>query len=182
MCALLPIRTQCREHAGELVEPLDTDLGQPKRHTNAIAFVEHPIWQFTAKVRPLVSIDARQCLAAPESGHLQRTSEQRMPAIDNRREPQSVCRMSLVGPGVPGTRRDRRRADRASAPVAPAGQGHSCHGAYRYGPSRSIPAHQREAHVLNAVRGHPDVRLIVCSVAHERSWRIVASNEKSEIL
>ena len=87
MCAPLPIRAECSKHAGKLVEPLDTDLGRPERHADAIAFVEHPIWQFTAKVRPLMRIDARQCLAAAEWGHLQRSPKQRMPAIDNRREP-----------------------------------------------------------------------------------------------
>lgn len=87
MCAPLPIRTECRKHAGKLVEPLDTDLGRPERHADAVAFVEHPVRQLTAKIGPLVRIDARQCLAASEWGHLQRSPKQRMPAISNRREP-----------------------------------------------------------------------------------------------
>jgi hypothetical protein len=64
MCAPLPIRTERCQNAGELTETLNADLGRPKRHARAVALVEHPIRQLSAKVRPLVRVDARQVFAA----------------------------------------------------------------------------------------------------------------------
>ena len=68
-----------RKNGGKFVEPLDADLGRPERHAGAVALVEHPVRQLAAKIRPLVRVDARQFLAAPERRDLQRPPEQRMP-------------------------------------------------------------------------------------------------------
>lgn len=66
MCALRPIRTERRENTRQLVETFDADLGLPERHARAVALVKHPVRQLTAKVRPLIRVDARQLLAAAE--------------------------------------------------------------------------------------------------------------------
>jgi hypothetical protein len=86
------------KHGGQLVEPVDADLRSAERHADAIAFVEHPVRQLAAQIRPLVRIDARQRFAAPERRDLQRSSEQRMPTVGNGRESKIVCRMSMLGP------------------------------------------------------------------------------------
>jgi hypothetical protein len=96
LCASLPIRAERRKNIGKLVETIDADFRLPKRHACAVALVEHPIRQLTAKVRPFVRVDARQFLAATKRRDLQRPSEQRMPAIGDRRKTKTVCRMSLV--------------------------------------------------------------------------------------
>jgi hypothetical protein len=96
LCASLPIRSERRENSGKLVEALNADLRRPERHAGAVAFVKHPVRQLTAKVRPLIGVDASQILAAPEWRYLQRSPEQRVPTIRNRRKTKTVCRMSLV--------------------------------------------------------------------------------------
>ncbi|WP_247973406.1 hypothetical protein [Bradyrhizobium sp. 195] len=52
-----------RKNRSKLVETLDADLRLPERHAGAVAFVKHPVRQLTAKVRPLIRVDARQILA-----------------------------------------------------------------------------------------------------------------------
>ena len=98
MCASLPIRAERRENGTQLVQTVNADLGWPERHAQTVAGVEHPVRQFAAKVRPFVRIDERQLLAATKRRDLQRTSEQRMPAVSNRRKSKTVCRMLVVGP------------------------------------------------------------------------------------
>lgn len=66
MCASLPIRAERGENGSEFVETLNADLGRSERHARAVAGVEHPVRELAAKIRPLVRIDARQCLAAAE--------------------------------------------------------------------------------------------------------------------
>jgi hypothetical protein len=66
LCASLPIRSDYRQDGDKFVQALNADLGQPERHAGAVAFVEHPGRQLTAKIRPLVRVDARQILAASE--------------------------------------------------------------------------------------------------------------------
>jgi hypothetical protein len=66
MCSSLPIRSERRENGSKLVEALDADLRPPERHAGAVAFVKHPVRQFTAKIRPLIRVDACQILAASE--------------------------------------------------------------------------------------------------------------------
>jgi hypothetical protein len=80
------MRAERSKHGGKLVEPVDADLRQPERHADAVAFVEHPVRQLAAKIRPFVRVDARQRLAASEWRDLQRSTEQRMPTIGNGRE------------------------------------------------------------------------------------------------
>jgi hypothetical protein len=87
LCAPLPIRAECSKHAGKLAEPLDADLRRPELHAGAVAFVEHPVRQLAAKIRPFMRVYAGQCLAASKWGHLERPPEQWMPAIGNRRKP-----------------------------------------------------------------------------------------------
>ena len=120
VCAPLRCAPSSSKHGGQLVEPLDADLRRPERHADAIAFVEHPVRQLAAQIRPLLRVDARQRLAAPERRDLQRSSEQRMPAIGNGRESKTVCRMSVAGRGGHGTETDARRTDRARGSAAPA--------------------------------------------------------------
>jgi hypothetical protein len=96
LCASLPIRAERRENIGKLVETIDADLRLPKRHACAVAFVEHPIRQLTAKVRPFVRVDASQFLATPKRRDLQRPPVQRMPTIGDRRKTKTVCRMSVI--------------------------------------------------------------------------------------
>jgi hypothetical protein len=85
------------KHGGQFVEPVDADLRRTERHAGAIACVEHPVRQLAAQIRPLLCVDAAQRLAAPERRDLQRAAEQRMPAVGNRRESKTVCRMSVAG-------------------------------------------------------------------------------------
>jgi hypothetical protein len=108
LCSSLPIRSERRENGSKLVETLDTDLRQPERHAGAVAFVKHPVRQLTAKVRPLIRVDARQILAAPEWRYLQGSPEQRVPRIRDRRKTKTVCRMSLVVFGDRGRQTDDR--------------------------------------------------------------------------
>ncbi len=75
MCAPISIRSERRQDGRKLFEAFDADLRQPQRHAGAIAFVEHPIGKLAAKIRPLVRVDAREVLAAPERRHLQRPPE-----------------------------------------------------------------------------------------------------------
>jgi hypothetical protein len=96
LCSSLPIRSERRKNGSKLVEALDADLRPPERHAGAVAFVKHPVRQLTAKIRPLIRVDARQILAAPEWRHPQRSPEQRVPSIRDRRKTKTVCRMSLV--------------------------------------------------------------------------------------
>jgi hypothetical protein len=96
LCSSLPIRSERRENGSKLVEALDTDLRQPKRHAGAVAFVKHPVRQLAAKVGPLIRVDACQILATTEWRYLQRSPEQRVPRIRDRRKTKTVCRMSLV--------------------------------------------------------------------------------------
>ena len=124
MCASLPRRAECGEHGGQLVERLDADLRRPERHTDAIALVEHPVRQLAAQIRPLLRVDARQRLAAPERRDLQRSSEQRMPTIGYGRESKTVCRMSVAGRGGHGTETDDRKTDHGRGSAAPAPPDH----------------------------------------------------------
>jgi hypothetical protein len=115
VCVTASTHTEQSQRRGQLVEPGDADLRRAERHADAISFVEHPIRQLAAQIRPLARVDARQRLAAPERRDLQRAAEQRMPTVGNGRESETVCRMS--GPGRAGRERrtDDRRADHASA-------------------------------------------------------------------
>ena len=97
MCAPVPMRAEQSKHRSQFVEPVDADLGRAERHAGATALVEHPVRQLAAQIRPLVRVDARQRLAAPERRDLQRLSEQRMPTIGNGRESKTVCGMSMLG-------------------------------------------------------------------------------------
>jgi hypothetical protein len=64
LCSALPIRTERRQNAGELIQTLYVDLGWPQRHAGAIALIEHPVRQLAANVRSFVCVYARQFLAA----------------------------------------------------------------------------------------------------------------------
>lgn len=86
-----------RQQPAKLMQSLQANLRRAERHAAAVGFVEHPVRQLTAKVRALVRIDALQILAAPEGRYLERPTKQRMPAIGDPRQPQTVCRMSRVG-------------------------------------------------------------------------------------
>jgi hypothetical protein len=94
LCASLPIRAERRQNGRQLIETLDADLGPPERHARAIAGVKHPVRELAAKIRSLVRIDARQRLAAAKRRDLQRSPEQWMPGVGNRRKTKTVCRMS----------------------------------------------------------------------------------------
>ena len=88
MCALLPIRAENAENAengSQLVETLNADLRRPERHAGAVALVEHPVRELATEVRPLVCIDAAQRFAAAKWRDLQRSPEQRMPPVGDRR-------------------------------------------------------------------------------------------------
>ena len=114
MCAPISIRSERRQDGCKLFEAFDADLRQPQRHAGAIPFVEHPVRQLAAKIRPLVGVDARQILAAPERRHPQRPPEQRVPGIGDPRSAKSVSRMSIAGP----CGRERRRPPRSTGPAA----------------------------------------------------------------
>ena len=120
MCVTASMHAEQSKHRGQLAEPVDADLRRAERHADAIAFVEHPVRQLAAQIRPLVRVDAGQRLAAPERRDLQRSSEQRMPAIGNGRESETVCRMSLVGRADHGTKTDAPRTDRGKEYAGPA--------------------------------------------------------------
>ena len=96
MCVTASMHAEESKNRGQLIKPSDADLRSAERHDDAIAFVEHPVRQLAAQIRPLVRVDARQRLAAPERRDLQRAGEQWMPPIGNRRESQTVCRMWLL--------------------------------------------------------------------------------------
>jgi hypothetical protein len=97
LCAPHSSRAERSENASKLVEPINTDLRRPERHSSAVDLVEHPIRQLSAKVRPFVRVDARQILAATKRRDLQCLPGQRMPAIGDRCRAKMVCRMSVVG-------------------------------------------------------------------------------------
>lgn len=107
MCVTASMHAEESKHRGQLAEPVDADLRRTERHADAIAFVEHPVRQLAAQIRPLERVDARQRLAAPERRDLQCSSEQRMPAVGNGRESKTVCGMSVAGGACA-----RRHADR----------------------------------------------------------------------
>jgi IS66 Orf2 like protein len=90
------MRAEESKHRGQLIKPGDADLWRAERHAGAIALVEHPVRQLAAQIRPLLRVDARQRLAAPERRDLQRSPEQRMPTIGYGRESKTVCRMSVA--------------------------------------------------------------------------------------
>ena len=113
------------------------DLWPAQCHATAVSLIEHPVRQLTAKVRPLLRVDTPQILAAPKGRYLKRATEQRVPPISDPRKPQTVCRMSRVGRGGRGTRTDHPHSDRDAAPLEPARQDCSSHGACR---SHPLPA------------------------------------------
>lgn len=87
-----------RQESAKVIKGRQTDLWQTQCHATAVSLVEHPVRQLTAKVRPFVRVDTLQILAAPEGRYLECTTKQRVPAISDPRKPQTVCRMSRVGP------------------------------------------------------------------------------------
>ena len=76
---------------GEFIQTFDADFGGSQRHASAVALVEHPVRQFSTEVRPFVRVNALQILVAPVGRHLQCSSEQRVPAVGNRRVAETVC-------------------------------------------------------------------------------------------
>lgn len=144
MCASLPIRAERRENGSEFVETLNADLGLSERHARAVAGVKHPVRELAAKVRPFVRIDERQVLAATKRRDMQRASEQRMPAVGDRRKSKSVCRMSIIGRDGHGSRTGDRSADRAATPPAPARPGLQNPCACRYGRLQATPARRSQ--------------------------------------
>ena len=165
MCARLPIRAEQSKHGGQFVEPLDADLRRAERHAGAVAFVEHPVRQLAAQIRPLVRVDARQLLAAPERRDLQRPPEQRMPTIGNRRESKTVCRMSLLGrrlgrscrmPGIPvmvsqASRSARWSAGAVRAPILRS-RCETCPSAAKPSPAKPSPSAPRLVGVCGRFR------------------------------
>jgi hypothetical protein len=97
LCIPVSIPVEQVENESKLVEPRDADLRRPQRHAGAIALIKHPIRQLAAKIGPFIRIEARQLLAAPKRRHPECPPKQRMPTIGDRREPKTVCRMSLAG-------------------------------------------------------------------------------------
>ncbi len=93
------------------LRPSNADFSRPTRHACAVALVEHPIRQLTAKVRPFVRVDARQFLAATKRRDLHSPPVKWMPTIGDRRKTKTVCGMSVAGRGGRGTQRDARCAD-----------------------------------------------------------------------
>lgn len=144
MCVTASMHAEESKHRRQLAEPVDADLRRTERHADAIAFVEHPVRQLAAQIRPLERVDARQRLAAPERRDLQCSSEQRMPAVGNGRKSKTVRRMSVAGRGGRGKCTDRRRADRASASPGPAGPSRSCRGACPSGRPPAKPGPRSE--------------------------------------
>jgi len=55
---------RCHDHGSspDVTKP----FGPTQCHATAVSLIEHPVRQFTAKVRPLLCVDTRQILAAPE--------------------------------------------------------------------------------------------------------------------
>lgn len=79
-------RTRIRDYLTGLKDfPGLADLGRSQRHARAVGLIEHPVWQLPAQSGALDRVDARQVLAAPMWGDLQRLTRQRVPPTGDRR-------------------------------------------------------------------------------------------------